>query len=217
MTTPPTAIPLILGTRNRKKGVELAQLIAPPWEPNPRLARLAVRTLAEFPDVARGGRGRRHVRRQRPEEGGRDGAGAGALGPRRRLGPGRRRPGGAPGVLSARYAGGTATTRRTTARSSTRWPTCPTSAAGAAFVCAWPGRPRRHDPARGRGGLPRPDHPRAPRGRRVRLRPAVPDPRVSQDVRRAERAGQAPAQPPLAARSPASGPALDRLIAAAVL
>ncbi len=51
MTTPPTAIPLILGTRNRKKGVELAQLIAPPWEPNPRLARLAVRTLAEFPDA----------------------------------------------------------------------------------------------------------------------------------------------------------------------
>jgi len=48
------AIPLILGTRNRKKGIELAQLIAPPWEPNARLDRLTVRTLDEFanaPDV----------------------------------------------------------------------------------------------------------------------------------------------------------------------
>ncbi len=36
---------VILGTRNKKKGVELALLIAPPWEPNPRLGRLKVRTL----------------------------------------------------------------------------------------------------------------------------------------------------------------------------
>src|SRR5262249_6419195 len=47
-------IPLVLGTRNRKKGIELAQLIAPPWEPNRRLARIVVQTLDEFasaPDV----------------------------------------------------------------------------------------------------------------------------------------------------------------------
>ncbi len=44
-------IPLVLGTRNRKKGLELAQLVAPPWEPNPRLARLDVRTLDDHPDV----------------------------------------------------------------------------------------------------------------------------------------------------------------------
>ena len=36
---------LILGTRNQKKGLELALLIAPPWEPNPRLGRLIVRHL----------------------------------------------------------------------------------------------------------------------------------------------------------------------------
>jgi XTP/dITP diphosphohydrolase len=40
---------VVLGTRNRKKGLELAQLIAPPWEPNPRLARIEIRTLDEFP------------------------------------------------------------------------------------------------------------------------------------------------------------------------
>ena len=44
-------IPLVLGTRNRKKGLELAQLIAPPWEPNPRLARLDVQALDAFPEV----------------------------------------------------------------------------------------------------------------------------------------------------------------------
>jgi XTP/dITP diphosphohydrolase len=48
-------IPLILATRNPKKGRELAELVAPPWERNPRLARLAVRTLDEvrpdLPDV----------------------------------------------------------------------------------------------------------------------------------------------------------------------
>jgi len=41
---------LVLGTRNRKKGKELAQLVAPPWEPNPRLARLVIRSLDDHPD-----------------------------------------------------------------------------------------------------------------------------------------------------------------------
>jgi XTP/dITP diphosphohydrolase len=48
-TEPP--IPLVLGTRNRKKGIELAQLIAPPWEPNRRLGRIVVRTLDDFPNA----------------------------------------------------------------------------------------------------------------------------------------------------------------------
>ena len=46
-----TPIPLVLGTRNRKKGLEMAQLINPDWEPNPRLARLEIRTMADFPDT----------------------------------------------------------------------------------------------------------------------------------------------------------------------
>jgi XTP/dITP diphosphohydrolase len=44
-------IPLVLGTRNRKKGMELAELVAPPWEPNTRLARLEIRSLDVYPDV----------------------------------------------------------------------------------------------------------------------------------------------------------------------
>ena len=39
---------LVLGTRNQKKGSELADLICPPWEANTWLARVAVRRLDEF-------------------------------------------------------------------------------------------------------------------------------------------------------------------------
>lgn len=45
------ALPIVLATRNRKKGRELFELLAPPWEHHPRLARLAVRTLDDRPDV----------------------------------------------------------------------------------------------------------------------------------------------------------------------
>jgi XTP/dITP diphosphohydrolase len=44
----PSTLTIVLGTRNRKKGLELAQLIAPHWEPNARLARLNVRTLDDL-------------------------------------------------------------------------------------------------------------------------------------------------------------------------
>lgn len=42
---------IVLGTRNKKKGREIALLIAPPWEPHPRLTRLITRTLDEWPDL----------------------------------------------------------------------------------------------------------------------------------------------------------------------
>jgi XTP/dITP diphosphohydrolase len=46
---PESLILLVLGTRNAKKCREMAELIAPPWEPNPRLARLTIRSVGEFP------------------------------------------------------------------------------------------------------------------------------------------------------------------------
>jgi XTP/dITP diphosphohydrolase len=46
-----TPILLVLGTRNSKKCREMAELIAPPWEPNPRLSRLALRSLADYADA----------------------------------------------------------------------------------------------------------------------------------------------------------------------
>jgi XTP/dITP diphosphohydrolase len=42
---------LVLGSRNRKKCREMAELIAPPWEPNPGLAGLQLRPLDDFPGV----------------------------------------------------------------------------------------------------------------------------------------------------------------------
>jgi XTP/dITP diphosphohydrolase len=45
---------LILGTRNLKKCREMEALICPPWEPNPRLSQLQIRSIGEFegvPDV----------------------------------------------------------------------------------------------------------------------------------------------------------------------
>lgn len=42
---------IVLGTRNLKKGREIAILLAPPWEAHPRLSRLVARTLDEWPDL----------------------------------------------------------------------------------------------------------------------------------------------------------------------
>ncbi len=42
---------LILATRNVKKGEEMAHLLLPPWEPNPRLQGLEIRTLVQCPEV----------------------------------------------------------------------------------------------------------------------------------------------------------------------
>src|SRR5271166_2850488 len=46
-----SSILLVLGSRNRKKCREMAELIAPPWEPSRRLDRLEIGTLDEFPDA----------------------------------------------------------------------------------------------------------------------------------------------------------------------
>ena len=52
MTEAPSGpIPFVLATRNRKKGAEMARLIAPPWEPGPLHDRLDVLTLDGFPDL----------------------------------------------------------------------------------------------------------------------------------------------------------------------
>ena len=42
---------LVIATRNRAKGAEMSALIRPGWESNPRLDRLTVRSLADFPEL----------------------------------------------------------------------------------------------------------------------------------------------------------------------
>jgi XTP/dITP diphosphohydrolase len=46
-----SSILLVVGSRNRKKCREMADLIAPAWEPNRRLARFEIRSLDEFPRI----------------------------------------------------------------------------------------------------------------------------------------------------------------------
>jgi XTP/dITP diphosphohydrolase len=48
---PNTHFTVVIATRNAKKGREMLGLIAPPWEPNPRLDRLEVLTLDGFPEA----------------------------------------------------------------------------------------------------------------------------------------------------------------------
>ena len=101
----PDRLTLVLGTRNKKKGGELADLIAPPWEANPWLGRIKVRLLDEFDttiDVVEdadtfAGNARKKASETAIELGqwtlaDDSGLTVDALG-------------GAPGVLSARYAG----------------------------------------------------------------------------------------------------------------
>jgi XTP/dITP diphosphohydrolase len=51
MSVDRATIPVVLGSRNPKKGREIALLIAPTWESNPRLARLSIQTLDSWPDL----------------------------------------------------------------------------------------------------------------------------------------------------------------------
>jgi XTP/dITP diphosphohydrolase len=100
------SIRFVLATRNHKKGLEMIQLLRPDWEPNPRLGRLAVCTLEEFPEAPEvvedadtfAGNARKKASETARALGtwvlaDDSGLAVDALG-------------GAPGVLSARYAGG---------------------------------------------------------------------------------------------------------------
>jgi XTP/dITP diphosphohydrolase len=49
--SPPNSLILVLGSRNRKKCREMAELIWPPWEPNRRLQRLTIHSLDAYPDA----------------------------------------------------------------------------------------------------------------------------------------------------------------------
>ena len=52
MSAPADApFPIVIATRNPKKGREMLALIAPPWEPDPTLERIAVETLDLYPDA----------------------------------------------------------------------------------------------------------------------------------------------------------------------
>jgi XTP/dITP diphosphohydrolase len=130
------AIPLVLATRNRKKGEEMIRLISPPWEPNPRLERLAVKTLADYPDlpdvVEDADTFEGNARKKAIETA--QALGCWAVADDSGLAVDAL--GGAPGVLSARYTGGHGDDEANNRRVLAELAEVPDERRGAAFVCA---------------------------------------------------------------------------------
>lgn len=129
-------IVLVIGSRNRKKCREMAELIAPPWEHNPRLGRLEVRSVDDFPtapEVAEDAEDFAGNARKKAAEV------AGALG----LWTLADDSGlavdalkGAPGVYSARYAGEPSDDDANNRKLLEEMATVPADRRGAAFHCA---------------------------------------------------------------------------------
>jgi XTP/dITP diphosphohydrolase len=137
MSRPPAAeIKMVLGTRNRKKGQEMIQLLRPPWDPNPRLERLSIVTVDTFPDapdVIEDAETFAGNARKKASETARalgqwvladdSGLAVDALG-------------GDPGVLSARYAGEHGDDEANNRKLIAALADLPDARRGAAFVCA---------------------------------------------------------------------------------
>jgi XTP/dITP diphosphohydrolase len=137
MSAPPaTMTGLVLGTRNPKKGREMIALIRPPWEPDRRLDRLVIGTLDEHPDVpevVEDGETFAANARKKASEAARalgrwvladdSGLAVDALG-------------GAPGVLSARYAGAHGDDGANNRKLLADLTAVPEADRGAAFVCS---------------------------------------------------------------------------------
>src|SRR5262249_2815880 len=126
---------LVLGTQNVKKCAELARLLAPPWEPSPRLGHLAIRSLADFDpalDVVEDADTFSGNARKKAAEAAQalgkwvladdSGLAVDALE-------------GAPGVYSARYAGGHGDDHANNRKVLAALADVPDDARGAAFVC----------------------------------------------------------------------------------
>lgn len=134
--SPPPDLTLILGTRNPKKCRELAELIAPAWEPNPRLSRLTIRSLEEIGSAVEvvedadtfSGNARKKASETAVAVGqwvlaDDSGLTVDALG-------------GAPGVMSARYAGNHGNDQANNHKLIEALAAVPDDRRGAAFVCA---------------------------------------------------------------------------------
>jgi XTP/dITP diphosphohydrolase len=127
---------LVLATRNRKKGREMEELLAPPWEPSPRREHLELRTLLDFPEIAEveedaadfAGNARKKATAAAQQLGlwtlaDDSGLAVDALG-------------GAPGVYSARYAGRHGDDAANNAKLLEELAGIADERRGAAFVCA---------------------------------------------------------------------------------
>ena len=156
-------IDLVLGSRNRKKCGEMADLIAPPWERRPWMDRVAIGSLDSYPDAPEvvedapdfAGNARKKASETALAVGAwvladDSGLTVDALD-------------GAPGVYSARYAGEPCDDDANCRKLLEALKGVPDARRGAAFRCrAGPVRPDRPNPAGSRRPLPRSDRRRTP-------------------------------------------------------
>jgi XTP/dITP diphosphohydrolase len=132
----PSPTLVVVATRNRKKGEELAQLVDPPWEANPWRGRLVFRTLEAYPDLPEveedGSTFAANARKKASET-------AKALGVwvvADDSGLTVDALAGAPGVFSARYAGTHGDDAANNRKVLAELEAVPDALRGAAFVCA---------------------------------------------------------------------------------
>ena len=174
---------LVLGTGNRKKGAELAKLLAP--------AGLEIRTLADFPNAAEVVEDGDTFAANAILKAGQQAVRLGCWVAADDSGLAVDALGGAPGVLSARYSGPQATDEANNRLLLEELSGVPSERRGAQFVCHVAlSDPAGEIRARERGVLSWPDSLHAARSQRLWLRPAVRDRRVSSQLRRVERFGQ---------------------------
>jgi XTP/dITP diphosphohydrolase len=130
---PPT---LVLATRNRKKAAEMLALVAPPWEPSPVLAGLEVRTLAEYPGLPEVVEDADTFAGNARKKAGETARALGRWVVADDSGLAVDALGGAPGVLSARYAGTHGDDATNNRKLLAELAGVPDERRGAAFVCA---------------------------------------------------------------------------------
>jgi XTP/dITP diphosphohydrolase len=129
-------IRLVLGTRNRKKGQEMIELLRPPWEPNRRLDRLAIVLLDQYPDAPAVVEDGATFAANAAKKAGETARALGAWVLADDSGLAVDALGGAPGVHSARYAGTHGDDPANNRKLLAALAEVPDAHRGAAFVCA---------------------------------------------------------------------------------
>jgi XTP/dITP diphosphohydrolase len=127
---------IVLGTRNRAKGQEMIALLRPSWEPSPQLDRLVMATLADYPDAPEVVEDAATFAANAAKKAAETARALGAWVLADDSGLAVDFLGGAPGVLSARYAGAHGDDEANNRKLLAALDGVAESQRGAAFVCA---------------------------------------------------------------------------------
>ena len=189
------SIVLVIGSRNQKKCKEMSELISPRWEPSRALARLSIRSVADYeaaPEVIEDADSFAGNARKKAAEVARAlMPGSSVTTPASPSTRSRAHPESFPqGMPASRPM-----TKPITASCWKHRSDCRRQARCGLSLRLGTGGSDRNDQARSRGCMSRTNHPRGPWLERIWLRSAFLDPRIPQNVWRDEFTGQASAQP----------------------